>query len=181
MSEMFRDKCKLLRERLETLCNMLTALKQRIIIRDLSELFNIRITDGRQLVSGIDWLEEVKVEGETLTFINKTKESYWSYVVYTKREYHTVGLGLMYKDNLISPHMDFEVEGIIAKFSLAELDEISELIDETIANINGDIDYLNAHHDEQMHEHYYGEYNSGFDSHHRYETISDVVNDYKSR
>lgn len=104
-----------------------------------------------------------------------------SYVVYTKKEYHTVGLGLIYKNELISPHMDFCIEDIIKKYNDVELSEINKLIDDNIKKIDNDIDYLNANKEIHTHEHYYGEYNKGFDSRYRYETILDVINDFKKR
>lgn len=85
----------------------------------------------------------------------------------------------MYKDDVIAPHMDFCIEKIISKYSNIELDEIIKLIDESLKNINNDIEYLKSNPDIRTHEHYYGEYNKGFESHYRYETISDVINDYK--
>lgn len=181
MSETFRNKCKVFSERLDILNKLLSKLKEQIILQDLSIGLDTQIRVGRHLISGLDWLEETNVEGETFTLINKAEEKYYSYVIYTKKEYHTVGLGLIYKNELISPHMDFCVEKIIAKYSDIELDEIIKLIDETIININNDIDYLNSNTDIRTHEHYYGEYNKGFESHYKFETISDVLNDYKKR
>lgn len=77
--------------------------------------------------------------------------------------------------------MHFGIEKIIAKYSDIELEEITKLIDDTIKNISNDIDYLNSNSDIRTHEHYYGEYNKGFESHYRYDTIADVINDYKKR
>lgn len=179
MSEKFRNICKTFRERLDTLNKLLTELKQQIILQDLSIELGKQVKVGRYLILGVDWLEEIDVGGETFNLINKSEEKYYSYVVYTKREYHTVGLGLIYKNKLIAPHMDFCIEKIIAKYSDIELNEIIKLIDDTIKNINNDIDYLSS--DNRTHEHYYGEYNKGFESHYRYDTISDVINDYKKR
>lgn len=181
MSEKFRNKCKLFSERLDILYKSLTELKQQIILQDLSDELGTQIKAGRQLIPGFDWLEEIDAEGESFNLINKSEEKYYSYVIYTKKEYHTVGLGLMYKNDIISPQMDFGIEKIISKYKDIELDEITKLIDETIKNINNDIDYLNSNFDIRTHEHYYGEYNKGFDSLYRYETISDVINDYKKR
>lgn len=181
MNEKFRSKCKVFSERLDILNKLLAKIKEQIILRDLSIELGTQIKVGRHLISGLDWLEETDVGGETFNLINKSEEKYYSYVIYTKKDYHTVGLGLLYKNALISPHMDFCVEGIIAKYSDIELDEIIELIDETVNNINNDIDYLNSNTDIRTHEHYYGEYNKGFESHYKYETISDVINDYKKR
>lgn len=181
MSDKFRSKCKLFSERLGTLDKLLTEYKQQIILQDLSIELNAQVRIGRTLISCLDWLEETDVEGESFNLINKSKEKYYSYVVYTEKEYHTIGLGLIYKNELISPHMDFAVEKILAKYNDIELNEITKLIDESIQNINNDIDYLNATPDIRTHEHYYGEYNKGFESHYRYERISDVINDYKKK
>lgn len=181
MSNNFRNKCKLFRERLEILNNLLTELKQRIILQDLSVELNTPIEVGRKIISGHNWLEEIDVAGESFNLINKSENKYYSYVIYTKRPYHTVGLGFIYKKEIIAPHMEFEIEKIIAKYSDSELDEISKLIDETLEKINQDIDYLNSNTDIKTHEHYYGEYNKGFESNYRYDTISDVINDYKEK
>lgn len=179
MNENFRSKCKSLSERLDILNKLLTELKQQIIIRELSIELDAQIEVGRHLFSDIDWLEETVVRGESFTLINKSEEKSFSYVIYTKKEYHTMGLGFIYKKDIVTPHMDFCVEEIISKYSNIELNEIIKLIDEAMANINHDIEYLNSNSDICTHEHYYGEYNKGFDSHYRFETISDVIDDYK--
>ena len=77
--------------------------------------------------------------------------------------------------------MDFCIEDIIKKYNDVELSEINKLIDDNIKKIDNDIDYLNANKEIHTHEHYYGEYNKGFDSRYRYETILDVINDFKKR
>jgi len=181
MREEFKKKCRLLSERLDVLNDLLTELKQRIILNDLSIELGLQVKAGRHLISGTDWLEETDVGGESFNLINQSKEKYYSYVVYTEKEYHTVRLGFMYKKELISPQMDFCVEKIVAKYNAIELDEITKLIDEAISNINVDIDYLVSNSDIHAHKHYFGEYNKGFDSYYRYDTISDVINDYKKR
>jgi hypothetical protein len=181
MSKDFRSKCKLFSERLDVLNNLLTELKQQIILQDLSIFLDTQVQRGRHLISDFDWLEEIDIGGDSFNLINKSKNKYYSYVVYTKRPYHTIGLGFMYKKEVVSPHMEFEVERIIAKYSDEELEEISVLMDEAMDNINQDIDFLSSNSDIQIHEHYYGEYNKGFESRFRYETISDVVDDYKKR
>jgi len=181
MSDKFRNKCKLFSERLNTLNKLLTELKQQIILQDLSIELDTQVKVGIHLISGLDWLEETDIGGESFNLINKSEGKYYAYVIYTKKEYHTVGLGFIYKNELIYPHMDSGVEKIIAKYNNMELDEITKLIDDTINDINDDIDFLNSNPDICKHEHYYGEYNKGFESHFRYETISDVINDYKKR
>lgn len=181
MTTNFREKCKLFRERLDILNNLLIDLKQRIILQDLSTELGTPIKLGRHLISGVDWLEEIDVGGESFNLINTLEKKYCAYVVYTKKQYHTVGLGFLYKNEVVSPHMEFSVDSIIAKYNDVELDEILKLMDETMKNINQDIDFLNSNSEIEKHEHYYGEYNSGFESHYRYETISDVVDDYKKR
>lgn len=181
MSNEFKSKCKLFSERLDVLNNLLVELKQQIILQDLSTVLDAQIKIGRHLISGFDWLEEIDVGGDSFNLINKLENKYCAYVVYTKRPYHTVGLGFMYKKEVVAPHMEFEVERIIAKYSNEELDEISTLMDEAMDNINQDIDFLRSNSDVKMHEHYYGEYNKGFESQYRYETISDVIDDYKKR
>ncbi|SCY63896.1 hypothetical protein [Ruminococcus sp. YE282] len=181
MSKYFREKSKLLTERLDILYNLLERLKEQIILEDLSNELGTQIKAGRQQIDGFNWIDEIDVSGELFTLINKTKNKYYAYVIYTKKDYHTVGLGFLYKNEVIAPHMDFEVENIIKKYSNVELDEISNLIDELINKINQDIDYLNANSDPKKHEHYYGEYNKGFDSKYRYESIVSVFNDYEKR
>jgi len=181
MSKEFRNKCKLFSERLGILNNLLEELKQQIILQDLSTALSTQVKIGRHLISGFDWLEEIDIGGDSFNLINKSKNKFYSYVVYTKRPYHTVGLGFMYKKEVVAPHMEFEVERIIAKYSNEELDEISRLMDDAMGNINQDIDFLRSNSDVKMHEHYYGEYNKGFESQYRYETISDVIDDYKKR
>ena len=181
MSEKFRRKCQSLIGQLDILNKLLTELKQQIILQELAIELDTQVKAGRHLISGFDWLEEIDLEADTFTLINKSKEKYCAYVIYTEKEYHTIGLGFLYKNELISPHMDAHIEKIIANYNDTELDEITILIDDAINNISNDIDYLNANSDIGIHEHYYGEYNKGFPSRYRYETISDVINDYKKK
>lgn len=73
----FREKCKLFRERLDILNNLLINLKQQIILQDLSTELGTQIELGRHLVSGIDWLEEIDVGGESFNLINATEKKYF--------------------------------------------------------------------------------------------------------
>lgn len=61
MSKEFRSKCKLFSERLDVLNNLLTELKQQIILQDLSTVLGRQVKIGRHLVSDIDWLEEIDI------------------------------------------------------------------------------------------------------------------------
>lgn len=179
MSKDFRDKCKLLSERLAILNNMLNELKQQIIVQDLSNEIGKQVKVGRTLISEMDWLDETDIGGESFNLNNKSEGKYRGYVIYTKKDYRTIGLGFLYKNEVVAPHMDFCVDAIIAKYSDVELDEITILIEEAINDINVDITYLNENTDICTHDHYYGEYNKGFESHSRYETISEVINNFK--
>jgi len=179
MREVFKSKCKHFEERLNVLYSLLEELKQGIIIKDLSEELNISINVGFTKTDSIDWVEEIDVSGESFTLINRTKNKYCSYVVYTAKEYHTVGLGLMYKKEIVAPHMNSMVEGIISKYNDVELGEIIDQMDDYLVEIEKDIDYLKTDTSFEKFEHYYGEYNKGFESRYKYDTILDVLNDYK--
>lgn len=181
IKDILKNKCELLSENLDLLNTLLIELKQQIILQDLSNILDIKIDVGRKPISGFDWLEEISIDGETFSLINKHKGKYCSYVVYTKKPYHTIGLGLMYKGEVIAPHLNHYIESIIAKYNNEELEEISKLIDDYIIDINQDIDYLKSNPNPSMHSHYYGEYNKGFESHNLYETISEVIDDYRKR
>ena len=54
MSKEFRSKCKLVSERVDVLNNLLTELKQQIILQDLSTVLGRQVKIGRHLVSDID-------------------------------------------------------------------------------------------------------------------------------
>lgn len=179
MEQQFRNKCQILNKRWKEICELLDNLKENIIISDLSGIFNLSFKSGRQQIKGIDLIEEINVTGDTFTLINKEKEKYRSYVVYTEREYHTIGLGFKYNGELVSPHIDFMVEDIITKYNSQELEEIMKLIDEYLSSMMEDIEYLKIHSDVTEYDHYYGEYNKGFDSHYRYKSISEVISDFR--
>lgn len=61
MSNEFKSKCKLFSERLDVLNNLLTELKQQIILQDVSTVLNTQVKIGRHLVPGFDWLEEIDI------------------------------------------------------------------------------------------------------------------------
>ena len=181
MCKDFKRKCELFSEQVKILNALLAEFKQKIIVQDLSSVLNAQVKTGRNKISDIDWLEETDINGDTFNLINKTEKKYYAYVVYTKKSYHTIGLGFLYKKELVSPHIESEVGRIIAKYKSDELDEISLLIDEHINCIKKDIEFLRSNPDIQTHEYFYGEYDKGFESQYRYETIAEVVEDYKQR
>lgn len=180
MKDMFSEKCSEISKQLETLNNLLEKLKERIVISDLSKALSAQVKPGRQVYQTIEEFEEIDIQGETFTLINKTSQKYRGYVILTTKEYHTVGLGFMYKKEVVSPHMPGSVDMIIHKYSDDELGEIAEIIDAAMIEIKQDIAFLKANPSISGHEHYYGEYNKGFSSQHRYDTISDVIADYKT-
>lgn len=181
MNNAFKVKCDLLSDRLNILYKLLTELKEKIIINDLSNELDTQLNIGRQLISNFDWLEEIDIDGDTLTLIDRSKGKYYSYVIYTEKEYHTVGLGFMYKNQLISPHYEPEVQKIITNHSDLELEEISKLVDQIILNINQDIEYLRSNPEITAHKHYYGEYNKGIESQYIYDDISKIICDFKNK
>lgn len=75
MSEKFRDKCKSFSELLDILNKLLMELKQQMILQDLAIVLNTHIKVGRHLISGVDWLEETDVGGESFNLINKSEKN----------------------------------------------------------------------------------------------------------
>ena len=180
MKEEFRSKCKYLEERYKEIHRLLSQLHQNIIVQDLSKELNTPLTIGRHSNIDFDKIKEIIIDEGGLTLINKQTDSYYSYVVYTKKEFHTIGLGFMYKGKVVAPHMDFCVEDLIRKYNNDELLEIEALMEEELTHMNDDIAFLTSNTDVNVYAHYYGEYNKGFDSNSRFETISDVINNFKS-
>ena len=179
MREEFRSKCKEFKERWDVLNSMLEQWKQQLMLHDLSTVFETTIKQGRQTIDGFDWIEEIYTDGDTFTLLNKAKDKYRAYVIYTQKGYHAGGLGLMYKKEIISPQLESEVEGLISKHNEKDLGEMIELMDQIIKDINQDIEFLQSDSNAEKYEHYYGEYNKGLDSWERYETISEVLDDYR--
>lgn len=180
MRENFRSKCKCLEERYKEIHRLLSELHQNIIVQDLSKELNTPFTIGRHFKMDFDNIEEVIIDESGLTLINKQTDSYYSYVVYTKKEFHTIGLGFMYKGKVVAPHMDFCVDDLIRTYNANELLEIEALMEELLININDDILFLTSNTDVNSYAHYYGDYNKGFYSNSIFETISDVINNFKS-
>ena len=181
MKETFKENCKLLRDRLDLLNNKLEELKQRIIIQDLSDVLGVSVKAGSNRFTELDWLDEIMIDGEGFTLINKSKEKYFSYVVYTEKDYRNDGLGYPYKNDIISPQYEFGEDEIIRKYNAEDVSKILSLIIDEIKRIDSDIKYLEANPSLDKHSHYYGEYNKGFKSVHRFESINDVINDFIDR
>ena len=89
-----------------------------------------------------------------------------------------MGLGIEYKGKVISPHISDGADCIITEYNDEELKEIIELIEKYISDIDKDIAFLQGNSSVDSHPHYYGEYNSGFESHNRFNNLADVVNDF---
>jgi hypothetical protein len=177
--EQFKSKCKTLRAKYLDINGLLSILKEQYIIHTLSQSLGFTVAKGTNKVD-LDWVEEIYVESEIVQFINRNKQKYKSYVAYVKKEYSTIGLGIIYKKEVVSPHMDFAVDNIIEKYSEQELAEISDLIDEYLIYIDKDIEYLQNNSELDKHEFYFRNYESGgFEGDELYTTLNDVIANYK--
>lgn len=179
----FKEKACLLQNKVHKLYSLLEDLKENIIKNDLaSALSKIQaLKKGTNLIDCYDWIEEVIIDGELFNFIDRKSEKYKAYVAYTEREYNTLGLGFMYKNDIVSPHIEGQIDNIIYKYKENELEEIMCLIDKRLISIGEDIDYLEKNKNIKIHKHYYRNYSSGgFEGGEKFMTIIDVINDFKS-
>lgn len=178
----FKIKCKHLQTYLKELNTLLYDIEEKIIIRDLEKYFknegeNIKLSAGSNIIN-YDEIDEVFLDGEVFTIINKGMEKYFGFVVILEKEFCTIGLGFMYNDKIISPHMDFEVGNILNKYNKDELIDIISIIDEKIELIKSDIEYINTHKDLNYYKYHYGEYNKGFPSNIKFDTINEILEFY---
>ena len=178
MDNTFKTKCDDLRDRLDILNKKVELLQQQIIIQDLTTALGLSVSVGRRKITGFDGIEEIIIDhGDTFTIINQSKNKYYSYVVYTERKFYFMGLGYKYKDDIVAPHID-SADKLLLKYNEDELKDISKLIDKSIIEISQDISYLDSNPNPSDYAHYYGEYNKGFDSLKRFNSIQDVINDF---
>lgn len=178
--EQFKSKSQALSVEYKKINNLLSKLKEDYIISCLNHELGTYLAIGTNKVS-LGWVEELSIGGEVFTFINRFKQKYKSYVCYIKKDYHIIGIGLLYKKDVVSPHMDFVVDTIISKYSEQELSEIITLIDDYLVKMNDDINFLISNADVNQHEFYFRNYESGgFEGEECFETIHDVVEDFKS-
>ena len=178
--EQFKSKCQILRANYLEINRQLCDLKELYIRHTLSQSIGYTIAKGLNKVN-LDWVEEISVESEVVQFINREKQKYKSYVAYLKKEYYTIGLGIIYKKELISPHMEYAVDDIIRKYNEQELSEILNLIDEYLMFIDKDIKFLQNNSELDKHEFYFRNYESGgFEGNELYATLNDVIANYKS-
>ena len=159
----YKTKQNVYRHRFNILTERVKLLQQNIIIQDLSTAFGVPISVGITDINGYDRIEKIIIDCfEAFTIINESKEKYRSYVVYTHRKFfHMISV-----DN----HKNND-----------ESEDISKLIDDRILSINQEIDYLDEHSNPLEYDHHYGEYNKGFESLKRYNTIYDVLYDFRNQ
>lgn len=177
MSEALRNACERYKMKLEVLNGLRSELSQALIIRELSCELGVQIHVGRNVFRGRTWLEEAIIKGESLTLMHVNKGC--SYVLYTVREYYEDGVGFAYDDDIIVAHASNAAENIQRKYCDSKINEITDLIEECSRQVDADIAYLHQNTAFEAHDHYYGEDNHGFPSRLRFETISDVVDDFK--
>lgn len=177
----FKSKCSQLQSCLKELNTALYDIKEKIIIRDLEGYFHdkkdIKLTRGSNCIN-ISEIDEIIIEGENFNIINTKSEKYFGFVITLKKEFCTNGLGFEYKDDVISPHMDFQVDSILNKYNNDELIEIVDIIDSKISIIKSDIEYTQTHKDLDSYKYYYGEYNKGFSSNMRFNNINEVMKEF---
>lgn len=178
--EQFKRKSESLSVEYKKINSILSKLKEDFIISNLNRELGVNIVSGKNKVS-LGWVEEISIDGEVFQFINRFKQKYKSYVCYIKQDYHVIGLGFKYKNDIVSPHMDFAVDTIISKYSEQELSEIITIMDEYLIKMNEDISILLSHTDVSQHEFYFRNYESGgFEGDEYFETINETIKNYKS-
>lgn len=176
----FRNKCDLLKSRLNILVDNIEKIKSEIVLDNLLKETKLKFKNGYNSDLQFDGIEEIDVFETGFTLVNGNKTFSKSYVICLKKDFHTIDLGLPYKEDSVSPHIDSAVNDLINKYNYEELKEIISIIDKYLLNIELDINYINNYNDISFYEYYYGEYNSGFDSKYKYYEISDVILDFKS-
>lgn len=180
--EQFKGKSYLLKERLHELNDLLYNMQQEFIKHDLVvELVSSTIlNNGSNKLTSYDWIDEVIINGKVFTLINKAKQSYKGYEVYTKKDYNIIGLGFKYKKDIVSPHISLGVDKILEKYNEQEILEITQLIERELIKIEEDINYLNQNKNINLHKYYYKNYDGLFEGDRTFQTISDVIADFKS-
>ena len=123
---------------------------------------------------GIDGVDEIMVDGELSTIINRDKERFFGFRIILKKGFCTVGLGLEYKGEIIAPHLSSQTDTILKKYSEVEIDEITNIIDDKIKLIKSDIQFIDINTDLNSYKYEYENYNGIFDGDIRFKTIHDV-------
>lgn len=176
----FTERANVFMEMSNTLYKMVDELGEGIIILDLSDELGMTLKSGYNTINDSELFEEIRVEGCVFNLMHKSKDKYKAYVLHFEKEYNLPYLGFMYKKEIVSPHMDGQVNEILSKYSDQEIAEILIEVDKRIDAINKDISYLNSGIDLKEHKFYYRNYDGMFDGAVRFNDLKSLIKDYKS-
>ena len=183
--EKYKCKAKELEMILAELNSKLEELYIKIIIKDIESNINTdtKIKNGINKINDLSWLDQIHINGKNITFIDKKKSKYMGYTLYLEKEFCTIGLGFEYNGDLISPHIEDCVMGILRKYSNDEdIENIINIIEDAIKKIHSDLDMLQVKKDVEWYEHSYKNYSSGgFEGETKFDTIQDVINDFREK
>lgn len=174
----FKLKCNMLVDSLTILMDKLSVIKNDILTRDLKKYLEDKTNKPHKIVFSnkidIDGVDEIMVDGELSTIINRDKERFFGFRIILKKGFCTVGLGLEYKGEIIAPHLSSQTDTILKKYSEVEIDEITNIIDDKIKLIKSDIQFIDKNTDLNSYKYEYENYNGIFDGDIRFKTIHDV-------
>lgn len=178
----YAEKAKELKEVHEELCNLLVKAKERIIRIELEKTLSkdsILGQNEKMIKLNFGWLDEIMLNGETITLKNERKQIYRGYTLYFEKEYSLMYLGFKYKDDIFSPHYNSDLKQL-SKYSEDEISEILEMVKNCIFNIRNDIDYLKSRTNIEEDKYYYKDYDFIDDGEKRYNSITEILNSFKA-
>lgn len=175
----FKESASIFKKRSDMLYQMVDDLRDRLIIWDLSNNLGIPLKKGFNVIPNSDIFEEIQIGDGVFNFINKSKNKYKAYVLHLEKAYNLPYLGFKYKNEIVSPHMESQVDGILSKYDDKELSEILEQVRKRIDAINKDIGYLESLDEISEEKFFYRNYDGMFDGAERFDNLEAVLNDFK--
>lgn len=176
----FTERANVFKEISNTLYKMIDELGEKILILNLSDELGITLNRGFNTINNSELFEEIRIEGRVFNLMNKNKNKYKAYVLHFEKEYNLPYLGFMYKNEIVSPHIEGQIPQILRKYNDQEIAEILIEVDKRIDAISKDINYLNSGMDLKEHRFYYRNYDGMFDGSERFNDLRSVLKNFES-
>ncbi|MHC1694879.1 MAG: hypothetical protein AB9835_06355 [Eubacteriales bacterium] len=176
---LFKDKSYTYGENCDVLYKKADDLKDRLIILELSLILKKTLKVGFNVITDSILFDEIEIGQGVFNIMNKTKRKYKAYVLHLEKEYNFPYLGFRYKNEIITPHMESQIENIIKKYNNIELEEILMQIEKRNDAVIKDIEYLDTINDISEQKYFFKNYAGMFDGDEMFNNINQVFDDYK--
>ena len=176
----FTERANVFKEISNTLYKIIDELGERIIIHDLSDELGITLNSRFNTSVDSELFDEIRVEGCVFNLMQKSKGIYKAYVLHFEKGYNLPYLGFMYKKEIVSPHIEGQVQEILKKYNIQEISEILIEVEKGIDAINKDISYLNSGIGLREHKFCYRNYDGMFDGEEQFTDFKAVFKNFET-